>query len=155
MQAIAGKLGRKGISTVVAATIMILVSIIAIMLLWTPLKNLIEKPLLSPQLSCAEMKLIPLLKIESACFDEKSAEIKLKIRRSLDSTEIPAIKFALASDGKTENWECSRNCGNCEILQPGETRFYYLPAEKLSQGASLALYVEECAIDIKDVSASC
>ncbi|MCU0642590.1 MAG: hypothetical protein MUF61_03400, partial [archaeon] len=92
--------------------------------------------------------------IIDACYTPDN-EIKLKISRTMDNIGLSSIDFSLENNGKTRRWLCSDNCRNCQILQVGETKFYYLSVNEPINNAAVTLSAGECVIERKEITNPC
>jgi hypothetical protein len=147
-------MNKKGISNVVATVVMIGISISAIAILFPIIQDAIRGPMLSPAVSCSDMTNFQPIKIRDICYNTKE-EIKIKLERTFDSIDIPSLTFSLSNNGKIRKWSCSENCNNCQILSPGETKYYYLTIRESISNAAVTLSAGECAIERQEITKPC
>jgi hypothetical protein len=91
-------MNKRGISTIVASVLIVLVAVAGVTILWVALNPLIneaafvEDPTLSIQIE----------KGEYTAYDQNSNVLSLKVNRGPDESEIVALKFLITSEGNTE-----------------------------------------------------
>lgn len=144
------KMNKKALSQVVATVLIVMLSIIAASTIGYIVIDLAKAPSLSPQASCLDISLLKPVKIESACYNNKTSEIELKMSRSMENLEISSLSFMFSSQaGSSKKWLCSSDCANCNVLQKGETKIYYLNAPSLMAigNSSITLSTQGCLLD--------
>jgi hypothetical protein len=144
-------MNNKGISSVIATIVIIGISISAIAIVFPLIQQAIRGPMMSPTVTCSDFRTFTPLKMNEVCYTGKN-EVRIKLARTLADIEIPSLRFSMSNNGKIRNWECAQTCGNCAVLQGGETKFYYLDAREPMQSASVSLFAGECPIEIKEVT---
>ena len=136
MQNIIKKQGQVSIISIVS---LIAVSIVLIVVLISSFKT--YTPSLSP-IACTQENLKPSIQITSVCFDQNKNELQVKLKREITSSEISILDFNLISPGNTAKWRCANSCGDCEILNAGEEKTYYL--NEIVSSATLEIYSDGC-----------
>lgn len=123
MQAI---MGRRALSTTIAVlAVMSLSVLLAVGLGYFLTKNISLS--LSPSTSCTSLQINPPLLIETVTLDETTNLPKVTIKRALDSTPLSSFSLkTLNSEGTSETWTCSSQCGDCTLVNEGETKTYIL-----------------------------
>ena len=115
------KMNKKGISEVIATVITILISLVAISLVWVVVNSIINEPALAPKFDCLDIQINTPIKIEYACYNLETEEFEVTLGRSLDNYYFEDIEFIIGG----EEWFCSDNCGNCVILKPNSKKTYF------------------------------
>jgi len=137
---------KKALSTIIASLIIILLSITAVSIIWITIKGLTNSVALSPEINCLNIKIQPLIKINSACYNPENKQIEVELKRNLEEMQINSI--SILSDSSSE-WKCSSTCGNCLILNPGETKTYFLSEE--SKPNEITFGIENCITETKEI----
>jgi hypothetical protein len=152
----ASKANKKAITPLVSTIMIIGIAIILVSVAGILIINAVRKPLLSPAVSCNELLSSSSVKIDDICYNEQTNELRVEIQRPLNSLELNSLSFELTNSGKTMKWTCGTGCSYCLVLQPGETKFYYLsPGEQMASDASLAISAEECLIERETITNKC
>jgi len=143
------QINKKGLSEVIAITIIILLGIIAVSAVYVAVYPIID---LSPEISCAELSLTFPQPIEAkkACYNTATSQAELTIFRQTDH-EIKTINF-LFSTG--EKFYCGEDCSNVRIPEEGETQTYYFSLP-YSSGMKLTYGINECPLNNIEVMPSC
>lgn len=136
---------KKAISTIIATTIIILVSLVAITMLWSSVKKLTEIVALSPEISCFDTKIAPPVTIKSACYNSETQKIETELKRNLEDIKINSMY--ILSDAN--EWGCGIKCSQCIILNQGETKKYFLDSEQKPE--KITIKIEKCIIETRDV----
>ena len=141
---------RKGISSIVATTLFIFLSVVAVVIFYSTIRGMLEGPSLSPQISCLEMKSSSILKIESLCYNKQTSDLEARIKYSLDSGEIDTASFTLSTSEISKKYSCGASCANCKLPEKGETKIYYfnIPSKSLSN-PTFVVSAYDCALDAK------
>ena len=139
-------MNKKALSNIVASLVIILLSLVAVSTIWVTTKKLIDNVALSPEIDCLDIKIQPPIKINSVCYDSINKQIKVELKRNFQELQINSISI-LSNSGL--EWKCSSTCGNCLILNSGETKTYLLNEE--TQPAKITLAIEDCIIETKNV----
>jgi len=145
------KLNKKGISDVIAVTILLAMTITSLFLFGYFILDLSkETAQLAPAVSCFEMN----SKIESVCYDEEKTELKIKLKRGLSDEGINSFMFSVESAGKSDSYYCGEKCGqgSCEIPGKGETKTLYLILETFPEKIHL-IANENCNLGEKEIKA--
>ena len=147
-------INRKGIAPIVSLAITISLIIAAMAIVGPMILDAIRGPMLSPAVSCNDMRTFQPVRMTDLCYTSES-EVKIKIERTFDDIEIPSLTFSYDSAAGIRTWECSPACGNCEVLSPGETKFYYLTIGESVANAGVTLTAGECAVEHKEITKPC
>lgn len=147
-------INRKGVAPIVTTAIMISLIVAAMAILGPLILDAIRGPMLSPAVSCSDMRTFQPVRMTDICYTNES-EIKIKIERTFDDIEVPSLTFSLDGGAGIRTWECSPACGNCEVLGPGETKYYYLTIGESIASAGVTLTAGECAVEHKEVTKPC
>ena len=147
-------MNTKGIAPIVTTAITISLIVAAIAIVAPIIFDAIRGPMLSPVVSCSDMRTFQPVRMTDLCYTNQS-EIKIKLERTFDDIDIPSLTFSLDSNGKLRKWLCSGSCYNCEILSPGETKYYYLTIGESLSNAAVTLSAGECVIERQEVTKPC
>ena len=145
------KLNKKGISDVIAVTILLAMTITSLFLFGYFILDLSkETTQLAPAVSCLEMN----SKIESVCYDEEKTELKIELQRGLSDEGIKFFMFSVEAAGQSDSYYCGEKCeqGSCEIPGKGETKILYLNLETFPEKISL-IANENCNLGKKEIKA--
>ncbi len=141
-------LGRKGLSDVVVAVMLILVGIAAVSLIGFAVLQVARVPSLSPEFSCFDYKAKQVLSIQDACYDNSNGEIIVKVKRSLESKfVVEQIEFILDSAGGSLVWKCGYEGCGCRVLNLGEMKNYYFDVTGMTKTEKISLKVGDCGLD--------
>lgn len=139
---------RKGLSDVVGMTILIFMSIAAIVVVAIFVNSLINPVSLSAKIDCADLQMQGAIKINSVCYNRNTNETELMIQRSLDS-EIYSLEFSISSDDNSAQFKCDSSCLNCRLLSNGETKRYYFAT---ADPNSIAIKSGKCVLASADIA---
>lgn len=144
-------LNKKALNSIVTTLLLAGISIAAVAILIPMINNIVKSPMLSPGIQCNEINSQQILKIEDVCYNDEK-EIRVKITRSIHNINIPSITFSLNNNQKLEKWICcSDECNNCNILNAGETKIYYLTSNEPIKDATISILTENCFIQKKEI----
>lgn len=135
----------KGLAPIISGILIILISIVAITIIWTFIKPV----LLSPAESCFASELNQKILIKSACYDSQTEETILVLERKVDSS-ISEIGIILSNNQESTRFSCSNSCGTCTLLSEGEIKTYYLPHEEAPQ--KITITSNGCKIQTSTIS---
>ncbi len=138
---------KRGLAPIITGVFIILISIIAITIIWLSIKP----TLLSPQSSCFGSELNPKIIIESACYDSEANETILVLKRKIDSPDISEIGIIISNNQESTKFSCSNSCGTCTLLSAGERKTYYLPSEEENTPILISILVNDCILDTKKI----
>lgn len=136
---------KKALSNIIASLILILLSLVAVSMLWVTFNNLSTKIQMSPEINCFDIKIQPPIKINSACFNSEKNQIEIELKRNLEELQINSLGLIT----ETGEWKCSSSCGNCVILNEGETKTYFLEAE--TKPKEIIFKINECVVETESV----
>ncbi|MEK6898944.1 MAG: hypothetical protein AABW79_02505 [Nanoarchaeota archaeon] len=137
---------KRGLAPIIIGILIILISIVAITIIWTSIKP----TLLSPQNSCLTAELNPEIIIQSACYDQEAQETILVLERKIDSS-ISEIGIIISNSQENEKFSCSNACGTCTLLSAGERKTYYLANENLDDPKTLTITSNKCKIQSESI----
>lgn len=143
-------MNKKALSSVIATTLIILVSIIAVTIISTYVIKSVKSVQLSPESSCLDLKINQALKIESACYNSVNNEIKTTIKRNINTEQISSIDFTHVIENKKERWQVGGSCANCKLPEQGESKLYNLAPSTFEAG-ELIISVSSCELDRKEI----
>ena len=133
----------RGLSNIIAITLIILLTTVAVALLFTSIDKFTN--LLSPEFSCLELQVETPITIREACFNQTTQETEITLTRDLQDVFLSEIDFTLDS----EQYACGPSCGgNCHILESGNTKTYYFQ----SQAAQITLSSNNCPLDAQEIT---
>ena len=137
------RINTKAQSNVVATVAIIGLSIILVGILFYSIKNL-ATPALSP-VACTEENLNPSIGLSSICLDKDKSQVQVTLERKITSSDIKTIDFNFKSENTNGKWRCFAGCGDCDVLESGEKKKYYLNLDENPQGtSSLEIYSNGC-----------
>ena len=142
-------LNKKALSEIVANILMILLSITLIALVSSSIFSLVKNPNLSPGTSCPIIQFNQPIKIDSVCYNEEKQEVELTLSRNSDEKiKIESLKFIISDNSASESFSCSSSCGNCEILNNGEKKTYYI---NTLNNKKASLIANNCILEEKEI----
>ncbi|MFH1452254.1 MAG: hypothetical protein ABIF88_03720 [archaeon] len=142
---------RKGLEPIVSAVFLIVLTlgVATLLIIFVGQYSNIDS---SPEYSCFEISLRPPISINSACYNEASEEIEIKLFYfPMSEFDIGNINFIFySSEIQDSNWECVKG-GECIILEKGETQTYYFSASGFEAGDltkldSVRIFSNNCVI---------
>src|SRR6056297_2423874 len=119
---------KKAMSNIIAAVILISLSLVATGIIGSMVLNLSEDILTSPA-NCIDFQLKNPIEIQSACYNKTSNETLIRIRRRTKNPEISQIRFILTNENNREEFLCSDKCENCQIPEKSSEKKYFLKTE--------------------------
>ncbi|MFH1585243.1 MAG: hypothetical protein ABIB79_00565 [archaeon] len=140
---------KKGLSTVIANILLVLLGLISISLLFTTINTLIEKTSEQIEMSpieCIEFQGNPPIKIQKACYNSQSEELEINLLKNTN-VGVKNLDFIIQSKDETLIYGCGDCCRACDIVQSG-TKNYYINTKRPE---SVSLRVFNCIISIEKV----
>ncbi len=126
---------RKGVSSVVSTLLIVLVGIIIVgSIAFIIIRSTVT---LSPTASCSSLSINPPISLQNICISSLKDELSLTLKRTIEDTDITILNFELHDGERRAEWLCSSFCGDCDILEPGSSKTYFL---------NTALYSPEIAV---------
>lgn len=142
-------LNKRGLSTVVSAVIVIMISALLAVMIGYGIKEFTEVSL-GPAVACTQLQIVPSLSITKACYNAETHDVELMVQRAFDDRGEDAFEISLqSSTGAFEKWSCSNLCGTCEMLAPGETKSYYLGMQE--QPSQIIIESNGCSLEQRAV----
>lgn len=134
-------LNKKGLAEIVSASLIILVSITAIVLMFGIVSNFTTQ--LSPEISCSEARINPPVSLIKTCQnDENKLEVTLD---RLTNTPISNLQFRIDSSSNSVSYGCGQSCGiSCSLQDPLEIKKFYLDITTIQNPSQLILSVDGC-----------
>ena len=86
------------------------------------------------------------IQLTKTCINPKGG-IEATVKRNNEDLQINSISFTL----QDESWTCKEGCDNCDILEPGTSKTYYLTPDENPLGKTLKFYVRSCEINKRKV----
>lgn len=144
---------KKALSTIIATTLMVLVSIIAMSVMAVIVMNIVKKPNLAPAFSCTDWQLSAPLYINSACLNQETGDLDITLSRGFELDEIDAITFISSSGNQNLAWQCGGDsCSDCSVLESGTTRKYYFSFNGIERPQRIRMALFGCTFSERDVS---
>jgi hypothetical protein len=147
---------KKATSSTISSIILIILVISTVSFIgYTLLKTIpTDTVLQTSPTRCVELQTHNLLKIENACYNTESHEIEITIQRQILAEEkIEALLFKIHSASEESSWQCSSECSNCEILEPGTVKKYYFANDETQIPETIELYSDGCKIAEQKIEA--
>ena len=140
---------KRGLSDIIAVSLIILVSVTATTFLFMALNEATLQ--LEPMANCALLSLeVPkLLTIKEVCLLE-SETLSVTLERPFTSSDFSTIGFSISGAGPSAEFICGSTCGNCPILSPGTLENYNLGLDSGINPEFITISVDGCAIDSKN-----
>jgi hypothetical protein len=138
---------KKGQVDITSIVLIILIVILLISIIYSPIKKIIESPLLSPE-SCSDIQKKQLISITTLCYNNLTKSLDVNITKDSE-TPIESITFKLGFDNETLKWQCGPNCGNCEVLSRGDKTYHIFP-KRIPQ--TITIVIDSCRILTKEVT---
>ncbi len=145
-------LNKKAVSENVVTLLFVLVLVIIATLIFLSLRNIIDRPTLSPEFSCPDLQSGKPIVIKEACQNIKTNEIEVTLERNYAEFDISFLEFTVQSENEESNWICSDSCGNCRILKEGETKTYFFSQENPEKQESVIISYFSCELDRLDIT---
>src|SRR3989338_1138117 len=143
---------KKALSDVVSTILLVSVSIFLFTVAALTINQLLNEPALSPAQSCAEINLRGIIQIKSACYNDQTREIEVFLVRSLSNSDIGSLDFVLNTNTDSKSWTCNSNtCGNCDVLNAGEQKRYYLSVQELGGRPTISVAMPNCLLETVNV----
>lgn len=135
---------RRGLAPVVGVTLMILVGVVALVAIGAFIFTLVNKPQLSPTVSCFDAQTEQPFMVTSACYNVSSKIVHVDVYRVASGYVYDSLLFTLQG-AKSSSWTCGKGCGLCTLGKIGETKRYYsLPLD--DKPASLEVFANGCSL---------
>jgi hypothetical protein len=150
-------INKKALSSVVVATLLIVIGIAAITIVAVNINTFLKSSStqLSPTINCIDLQSKSTIQITSACLNEDTSEIELTIKRSLSNSEISQLDFLLSSDisSQTASYCCGLpDCESCALLKEGEQKTYFFPTSPSESFSKSVVSIGSCELDKKTIS---
>jgi hypothetical protein len=142
-------INKKALSTVIATLLIIVLSMIAITITWTAVRNLIsEETLLAPE-SCLESQINSPYSLGKACYNETGKELIIELNKKFGNYEIIDAFFIVNEITETSRWCCGKDCPNCKLPETGLKTYYLSPIEQ--KPTSVTLNINNCVLQTNPV----
>lgn len=123
---------KKAASQIVTAVFLIMISVTAVAIIFTSIRTVISNPNLSPENSCLNLQLKSLITIEKACYNQQTKDIEITVTRNIDDKiTLNTLGFIINTQPNSKKFSCNYQCGNCDILSPGQTKTYYFQSNEV------------------------
>ena len=142
-------MNKKAISDIISNVLIILLSIASIIAVYSLVNNLLDSPALSPEYSCPVLQFKSPVKIYASCFNEKTNDIEITLKKSSEKLQISSMGFILTSDDGSETFSCGSRCSSCQI-QNENLKTYFLRGNGNEKTASLK--INSCIIETRKIS---
>jgi len=148
-------MNKKGLAQVVTVMSLILLTTVATIIIATQVTNLLNRSgvQLSADINCLDYQSSLVVQIRKACYNIEDSYIELSLERKISSLDIPKIDFAIEVDGERERYT-TQNCLNCNVLNVGATKTYYIPWEDFEEGKAI-VHIDSCRLDEMEIKESC
>lgn len=140
---------RRAVSDIVVTVLLVLIGIAALSIVAVYINGTIKSVSLSPKLSCIDMQLQNVLKINRACYNSQTNEIEIAVQRAIADFNLEKINFVIDKGVSSTSWVCQDTCSNCKIPEPGKQKTYYFLSEKAD---SVAVSIDSCILDQKELA---
>jgi hypothetical protein len=137
------KMNKKALSQVVTTVIIIFFVLVLIGVVFATVQNLIERKQvqLSASIDCIDTISNPEIEIEKACYNLKTKETEITLSRKYLDKEITSLTFIINPDSDTSIWSCSKECGNCQILEGKKKTYYFNTKDKPEE---VKIIIQDC-----------
>lgn len=122
---------KKALSPIVATVILLVLSIVAVSIVYVKVIQPATKKISMSPLECIDMQTKKLITIKDVCYNEANKEVELTIQKMVkDKTDLDFItKF---KDTETE-FTC--NCDYCEVQDNGIKKFFIDISKEIQENA--------------------
>jgi hypothetical protein len=134
-------MNKKGVSSIIANILIILLVIAMVGTLSSQILKLINNPTLSPENNCQLLYSKNIINLQEACYNPDTKETEIKVRRN---SQEPINKLTFFLNGIPHS--CGNTCGSCHILQEGTQTYYF---DKQAQEVSL--FMNNCFIESENI----
>ncbi len=140
---------KKAVSSIISSVLLILIAIFSVTIISISINQLIQNPQLSPETSCPNLQTNRIIQIQQACYNQENKEAQITLSRiSNQKYQFNQLKFSLDSENP-QTFECSNQCGTCQILQPGIQKTYYLNSNQKPE--SISIYADNCILETQQI----
>ena len=108
---------KRGISTIVASVLVVLITVAAATLLWTMIIPMISK---SAFIEDPNLRFEIDTKTSYTVYDNENGFLNIRIKRGADTSEVTALKFIIGVEGSS----ISRRISNEEVVLPNTAKIY-------------------------------
>lgn len=143
---------KKGMSDIVVSILLVVLSLIAVSLLWVYVSDLAKEIELGPAFSCLEMQLNPVVRLQKACYNSETGDIELRVLRIRNNLNLKNIYFVINGDEvESKTFRCGEDCLECDVLEEGRGKNYYVNGESGDVGGNVVLRIFGCGVDEKEI----
>ncbi|MEA3329835.1 MAG: archaellin/type IV pilin N-terminal domain-containing protein [Nanoarchaeota archaeon] len=135
-------MNKKAVSGVISTVLMILLVITSTGILASVVMEIVKLPILSPETNCLQIQLDNLIKIQTACYNSETQELKVSLQRNSKTFTIKSLDFAIGD----ETFTC--NCDSCDILAKGNFATYYFD----KNAEQVSVIINGCLVDSADIT---
>ncbi len=146
------KINKRGVTNIIVAGFLILVSVASISILWAIVSKLTDEAQLSPAFSCAEWQIEAPMNIDGACYRSSTNDLEITVSRNKDILDIYTLGLVVQLDDRKIQAECGESCGFCTILPPKSTKTYYIAIDSEELAQSALLSVNGCEFGQKSIA---
>ncbi|PIN90710.1 hypothetical protein COU57_02615 [Candidatus Pacearchaeota archaeon CG10_big_fil_rev_8_21_14_0_10_32_14] len=140
---------KRALSNVVATFLILLLSMIAIGIVYGTVSNILYSIKYSPTLSCIDIMVKNPIEIVSSCYNAETKKIEVELRRSFGNVEINDLKFHIVSSNLYNLvYSCSSETCGCTILGQGEIKKYEFDLSSAGENIyeSVVINTNDCII---------
>ena len=140
---------KRSLSTVVATLIILLLSITAITIIWTAVKNLISPEMLLAPKSCIDFQINSPYELGKICYNSEKKEVELNLLKKYGKYEITDVFFIVNEEPESTEWRCGSQCQNCKLPETSSKDYFLSPIEQKPK--SLTLKINNCILETKNI----
>jgi hypothetical protein len=115
---------KKGQSEVLSIALIVVIGIVAVSIIYSPIKAIVTSPSLSPEV-CNDLRINRPITINEPCYNLLTNQIDVNVVKNTQE-DIATLSFKLRFDNETRVWKCGSGCSECEVLENGNKTYHLL-----------------------------
>lgn len=139
---------KKALSGVVSVLIMVLISILAVTIMWVAIRELTRPETILAPKSCIDFQINMPYELEGTCYNSENQEVVITMAKKYDKYKVDNINFLIDNRTKTSTWCCGEDCQNCK-LPTTIPKQYFLPFTE--KPLSVTLEISGCTLETKNI----
>ena len=140
---------KKALSTVVATLLILLLSLVAITVVWIVVKNLISPQIVLAPKSCIDFQINAPYYLGKSCYNETSKELIIDLNKKYEKYDITDAFFVVTEITGNSRWCCGKDCPDCKLPKTGLKKYYLSPIEQKPK--SVTLDINNCILQTNPV----
>ncbi len=141
---------KKGLSSIIASLMIILLSLAALGIVWQIVEKLTKPELILSPKSCLDMQLSPPYTLDRVCYNSTTKELIVSIEKKYEYNIESLYLIVNEQNSQSSKWCCGKQCPNCILpLSILSQKDLFMPIDLKPD--KISLEINDCILETKDV----